>query len=242
MDIHDKRITALISALADSDKTKIRAAVDALVALAADSAGVRAALEQRLNGPHGQNHWTLAYVLGHLSQPSGPVIQMLLDALDHADPEIRWAIAVLLVRLGKSDAAVVGRLLDLCATGTPTERRMAVYCVRDLELSDKLSLESLLNALQDPEPMVRVAAVTSLKARTDVDENGRGVLLDLFLRDRDVRVRSVAAITLAVLGSPSEKFLAALDDAAASDHAQIKKAAFAALSLLHNKRPAPSGS
>jgi HEAT repeat protein len=242
MDIHDKKIAALISALADSDKTKIRAAVDALVTLATDSADVRAALEQRLNGPHGKNHWTLAYVLGHLSQPSGAVVQTLLDALDHADPEIRWAIAVLLVRLGKSDAVIARRLLELCATGTPTERRMAVYCVRDLKLGDRPSLESLLNALNDPEPLVRVAAVTSLKARADVDENGRRVLLDLFLHDRDVRVRNVAAITLAGLGSPSEKFLGALHNATAGDNAQIKKAAFAALSLLHNKRPAPSGS
>jgi HEAT repeat protein len=119
---------------------------------------------------------------------------------------------------------------------------MAVYCVRDLKLGDRPSLESLLNALNDPEPLVRVAAVTSLKARADVDENGRRVLLDLFLHDRDVRVRNVAAITLAGLGSPSEKFLGALHNATAGDNAQIKKAAFAALSLLHNKRPAPSGS
>ena len=42
---------------------------------------------------------------------------------------------------------------------------MAVYCIRDLDLSDSASLAALLAASSDTEPTVRVAAVTSLKTR-----------------------------------------------------------------------------
>lgn len=226
---------ALIAALDHSDKAKIRVSVDALITLASDSAAVKTILEQRLADPRCKNRWALAYILARLPEPSAAVIQTLEDALDHDDAEIRWAITLLLAQLAQSEARITDRVVELCANGTPTQRRMALYCMRELKLNDGRSLESVFKALNDAVPLVRVAAVITLKARSHLDENGKQALLELFLNDPDTRVRNVAAITLAVLGRPSEQFLAALRDATGSDHPQIKKAAFAALSLLHDK-------
>lgn len=237
----DGRISALIADLDHPDKPRIRAAVDALISLAAQWIDLRAALEQRLIDPERQNHWPVAYILGHLPRPSPGVVQALLDGLDHREPDIRWAIGLLLVRMAKAESHLVKPLMKLCAGGTANQKRMAIYCIRDLNLADAGSLELLLQSLSDDDATVRVAAATSLKTRADIDASGRKALLDVLSDDPETKVRNAAAITLAQLGSPSEEFLRALEKAGKSDDAQLKKAASAALALLQNKRSAPAG-
>jgi HEAT repeat protein len=237
----DGKISAWIADLDHPDKPRIRAAVDALTSLAAQWIDLRAALEQRLVDPEPKNRWPVAYILGHLPQPSPGVVQALLDGLDHREPDIRWAIGLLLVRMAKAESHLVKPLMKLCAAGTANQKRMAIYCIRDLDLADAGSLELLLQSLRDDDATVRVAAATSLKTRADIDASARKALLDVLSDDREPKVRNAAAITLAQLGSPSEEFLQALEKASKSNDAQIKKAAFAALALLQNKRSAPAG-
>jgi HEAT repeat protein len=119
---------------------------------------------------------------------------------------------------------------------------MAIYSLRDLGLVDEESVQALMDALCDPDPSVRVAAVTSLRMKLGLSENRKNELLRLFSKDQDLRVRNSAAVTLALLGNPSEEFLSELEKAKASDKTQLKKAASAALDILKNKRSAPSGS
>lgn len=242
MNSMDEKIAVLINDLDQPEKAKIRAAVDALIALSGEASGLRAALERSLNDGQRKNRWAIAYVLGHLPQPSGAAIRRLLGGLDHREPDIRWAIALLLVRITKSEGGLVKLLLDLCRSGTVNQKRMAIYCIRDLQLNDDASMQELLTEARDEEPTVRVAAVTSLKTRPDADAAARRQLLELFRHDQDLRVRNAAAITLAQLGAPSEDFLAALRAAVDGENAQLKKAATVALGLLKNKRSAPAGS
>lgn len=238
---YDDKIAALIADLARSDKPTIRAAVDKLIEIAADSPELAAELNRLLDDSRGKHPWPAAYILAHLPQPSQRVFDVLLNALDHPDPDIRWAIMLLLVRLAKTDSGIVRLLLELRETGTPTQRRMALYCIRDLNVTDAASLRALLDSLRDEDPTVRVAAVTSLKGRLGIDSGGRKMLCDLFVNDPDLRVRNAAAVTLAQLGSPSEGFLAALKMAEASEHAQLRKAATAAIAILQKRRSAPAG-
>jgi hypothetical protein len=238
----DEKFAALISDLDQPEKAKIRAAVDALIALSGEASGLRGALERSLSDGQRKNHWAIAYVLGHLPEPSGAAIRHLLVGLDHREPDIRWAIALLLVRITKSEGGLVKLLLDLCRSGTVNQKRMAIYCIRDLQLNDDASMQELLAEARDEEPTVRVAAVTSLKTRPDADATARRQLLELFRYDEDLRVRNAAAITLAQLGAPSEDFMAALGAAVNGENAQLKKAATVALGMLKNKRSAPAGS
>ena len=228
----DRRIESLIDDLDHLDKPTLRAAVDKLIALATDSEDVRASLNRRLSELGHRNYWPVAYILGHQPQPPGAAIRNLLDVLDHREPDIRWAIALLLIRIAKGEGSVIHLLIELCKTGTANQKRMAIYCLRDLQLSDGESLQALTNSLADSDFSVRVAAVTSLKTRSDIDEGVRDALLRVYLNDAEIKVRNAAAVTLASFGSPSDEFLRALRDSSKSENGQTKKAAEAALALL----------
>lgn len=234
MSVHHERVAELIAELDQPDKPRVRAAVDALTPLAAQSSELRARLEALLGEPRSP-HWPAAYILGQLPDPSGAAIRSLLDALDHREPDIRWAMALLLVRIAKSHGEVVALLIDVVTNGTVNQKRMAIYCLRDLALRDTETLTAMLQALRDGDATVRVAAVTSLKMRPDVGAAARDVLLRLFLDDGDLRVRNAAAITLAQLGSPSAVLVEALEQAAVGENPQLKKSALAALAILHRQ-------
>jgi HEAT repeat protein len=238
---NETHVAALIADLEHSEKPIIRAAVNALISLAEASAELRDTLHRRMGEPQVKNPWAIAYVLAHLPQPSREVTQRLLEGLDHHDPDIRWAIGLLLVQMATRDEEITRQLLRLCATGNALQRRMAIYCLRDLNLQDAASTQVFFLALRDPDPLVRIAAAAGLKKQTHLDSREKDMLLTVFLEDPDNRVRSVAAVTLAQMGAPSEHFLRALNLAESSENEQIRRAANAALSLLENKRAAPSG-
>ena len=238
----ESEIAALIADLDHHDKPTIRAAVDALFPLAGQSADLRALLLERLTQPEKKNYWPVAYILGQLPSPNDTVIRVLLDTLDHQEPDIRWAVALLLVRLAKNDDTQIDRLIELSANGTANQKRMALYCIRDLSLSDAASLAALLNGLCDANPTVRVAAAICLKQRADLNDNDKNLLLKTYLEDADSRVRNAAAIVLAHLGSPSEEFVIALREASESDNRESRKTAGAALDLLKKRRSASSDS
>ena len=242
MNKNDSEIAALIADLDHPDKPTIRVAVDALISLASASPDFQSILHQRLTESGHRNYWPAAYVLGHLPRPSTVVIQTLIEALDHREPDIRWAIALLLVRIAKTENELLNVLVALCATGTTNQKRMALYCIRDLALSDSMSLAALLEALRDADPTVRVAAAICLKLRPDLDDAGKTRLLKVYLKDEELKVRNTAAVALAHFGSPSAEFLAALNTASESANDQTKRAALAALELLEKRRSASSGS
>ena len=237
----DDQIAHWIAALDSPDKLKVRAAVDALLALAPGTADLKNILQERLTEAGRKNYWPVAYILGHLKDPSSRCIDILIGGLDHREADIRWAIALILVRIAKENAAVIKLLIDLCARGTANQKRMALYCLRDLALSDAQSLAAMFNALADHDPTVRVAASISLKRRSDVDEEKKRTLLQVYLQDANTNVRNAVVITLASLGSPSEEFLEALNGASDSNDLQLRKAALAALEIVKNERSASTG-
>ena len=235
-----ERIASLIDSLNHPDKKVIRQAADALISIAPDFPHLTERLNRLLSEIPPDKSWPIAYVLAHISSPSSSCLHVLSEILGSKDPDIRWAVGLLLVRLGRSDRAAVELLLDLLKSGTPTQRRMALYCLRDINLKDTAVLRAFLEMLRDLDPLVRVAAVTSLKIRTDVGKDGLDHLLDLFLRGPDSRVRHTGALALAQLGAPTREIRSALEEASRSEDAQLKKAAGAALQLLQKKGPAPS--
>jgi HEAT repeat protein len=241
MDLADDRTAALIADLDQPDKPAIRAAVDALIALAADSPGLRERLQRRLFEAGHRNYWPVAYILGSLPNPSRAVALGLLEALDHREPDIRWAVSLLLARVAKDNPDLVASLIRLCASGSDNQKRMALYCLRDLALSDLSSAAAMLDALADPEPSVRVAAAICLKSRSELTAAGKKTLLDIYLSDPESKVRHAAAVALATLGDPTAEFVAALERNTRIEDEQVKKAANAALELLKKRRPASSG-
>jgi HEAT repeat protein len=241
MEFERTRAAALIADLDEHDKPTIRVAVDRLISLAAEFPQVREILYQRLSEAGHRNYWPVAYVLGHLPQPSADALGVLLETLDHPEPDIRWAIALLLIRVAKVEDAIVQRLMQLSATGTANQKRMALYCMRDLALSDPASQSALLRALGDSDATVRVAAAICLRLRPDLDASGKHVLLRTYGNDAEAKVRHTAAIALAHLGEPTAEFLAALTKNRESEDRETRKAALAAMELLKKRRSASSG-
>ncbi|HEX7231661.1 MAG TPA: HEAT repeat domain-containing protein, partial [Candidatus Binatia bacterium] len=240
--MNESEIAELIRKLGDANKPTVRAAVDALIPLASEFSAVHETLIRcLLDAEHGTKKWPIAYVLGHLPEPAQSVIRSLLDALDHRDADIRWAVALLLVRIAKSAPQTLNKLIDLCATGTANQKRMALYCIRDLMLSDPQSLAALLRALVDVDSTVRVAAAIALKSRSDLDRSGRNSLLQRYLNDKEIKVRHAAAIALADLGETSAEFLAALQEAIVAEDQQVRKTAMKALELIKKRSASAEG-
>jgi HEAT repeat protein len=235
-------LTALIADLEHPEKPVIRAAADALIRAAAGSAAVSGALNRLLADPQRKNRWAIAYVLAQLPAPPGVAIAALLDALDHQEADIRWAIALLLVHMAKENRQTAEALLRLCREGTPTQRRQAVYCIRDLDLQDSTSRQALMEALRDEDPRVRIAAAVSLRRTAGLDRSDHDALLSTFFADPDARVRSVAALTLAQTGYAAELFFQALEKEGHGGDESIGRAARAALDVLKKRRAAPYGS
>jgi HEAT repeat protein len=232
MDHPDTSFAAFVESLSSSDKKTIRAAVDALIPVALQQPAIIERLHGLLNETPAEKRWPIAYVLAHVSPLSTPCVDALKGALGLNDPDIRWAVALLLVRLAKKpEPAVAAHLIELLHSGSPTQRRMAVYCLRDIGAEESLRV-ALQHALADSDPLVRVAAVTSLKAFPGIGGDVADQLLRLVAEDLDSRVRASAALALAHVGAPSKKILAALNDAIQSPDTKLAKAARAALEIL----------
>jgi HEAT repeat protein len=241
MDDESDKIDALIASLEQSDKRAVRKSVDALISRANSAPDIAAKLRVALDRAPAEKRWPIAYVLAHVSPLSTPCLEALMNALDVSDPDIRWAVVLVLVRLGKNpESGVALRLIELVRSAKPTQRRMAVYCLRDIGADDPAQRQAVQRALGDPDPLVRVAAVTSLKAFPMIGGNATDQLLQLVSSDPDSRVQSSAAMALAHLGPPTEKVSRALNDAALSSDNRLAKAARAALALLKQKGPASS--
>jgi HEAT repeat protein len=230
-----KQLADWLDALDRPDKQMLRISVEGLIAALQDSPESAKILQDRLGDSRRKNRWPIAYILAHLPRPPAEAFAILLDALDNPDPDVRWAVILLLARLTKTENALMQIPITLFATGTATQRRMVIYYLKELKLQNETVQQALLRGLKDSDATVRVAAVITLKEQ-ELDSDGKKALLELLVRDPDVRVQHAAAITLASLGSPSAEFLSALDQAAETTQAPLKKAVTAALRILQEKK------
>ena len=194
----DRRMEPLLEALQDTDKAVVRRAAEGLVALAADVPEVAGVLEERLRTAPG---WPVAYVLGQITRPSAPCLEVLAWGLGSGDQDLRWATQLLLTGLGKRYPEVAARLEGLLSGGSATQRRMAVYCLRDIAADAAALPAAFLEAVRDPEPLVRVAAVTSMAKAPEVGAEALEALRKAAADDADARVRNAAAFAVKKLSA-----------------------------------------
>lgn len=206
-----------------------RRAGEALLALGAAGRPVGAALETAMrSGPFRRRWaaaWTAAQAPGGRTEASTAV---LFEALGVDDGDVRWAAARILTS-GETRASA--RLLDLAEGGNDEQRKMAVYCLRDLARRDDAAQARYRAALQDRAAGVRLAGLSAIQ------RVGRGGAADAravaaLLDDADGGVRRAAAATLGRMGVGDARVVRALRDAAASDDAVLARIAGAALNRL----------
>lgn len=222
-------VAFLVGCLGASTKAVQRRAAEALAVLAAAGVSVRDAIAPVLTAPVLRTRFGGAYALSLLGTTPVACVPVLLDALGTDDGDLRWAAATILLPFGT--AVLLEPLRGLLRDGNTAQRKMALYCLRDLAPTPVGVDPELAAALADPDAPVRLAAMAAL-ARLGVDRAAVARALTPLLDDADVGVRRAAAATLGRVGVGNEQVRAALARAAAGDDPPLARAAAAALTRL----------
>jgi len=223
-------VAFLLGCLAAADKRVRRLAAQTLGRLAAGDGSIAERLRAGLTHPTFVHRWGAAYALA-LSRGAPPPqsLPTLLEALGDDDGDVRWAAAGILQRMRPT---VTGTLLELAAAGTPIQRRMALYCLRDTTHAPPTLQPTLLAAAADRDANVRLAAISAL-ARRAADRESAAACLLARRDDPNAGVRRAAVSALGTLGYRSSEVEAALRAAEqqTADPA-LQRAATRALRLL----------
>ena len=223
-------LEALAACLGDARKIIQRRAAETFAALGAQGTSVRDVLFHTLESDVMKQRWGAAYALSLLGDAPTVTLPTLLEALGSDDGDVRWAAGNILTRL-RGDTALVNALQQLLRTGNPAQRKMAAYCLRDLDARSPGVERALFAALHDPDTYVRLAVVSAI-GRLAIDRATAAQGLIELLADPDASLRRVAAAVLGLLGERSDAVRAALKTASQSADASLARAAERSLRLL----------
>ncbi len=236
-------VEKLMRELGDARKSAQRKAIDELVAIAASgSPVVIEKLRDSLASADRRARWASAYALCQIGAGAFAMdcAEVLCEAMSDEDGDIRWAATELMVRLGRENLAPISaRLLKLAADpdSDRNARKMALYCIRDLDITGPELIAIAEHALHDSDVHVRLAALALLSGMRDGAEAATRIMLVCLKSDPDAGVRRAAASALGNIQSTTAEATAALASAAAdrSDES-LAKAARGALDRLEKDR------
>ena len=223
-------LALLLDALGAPTKAEQRRAAEVLAAVARAGQDVAPLLEQGLADGSARRRWGAAYACSVMGATSPACLPILLEALGSDDGDVRWAAATIIRSLpGYQD--VVPELRALVHALSPLQRKMALYCLRDLSARASGLDDELLAALRDDQPAVRLAA---LSAVTVLAQDRRAAARAVMgrLDDADAGVRRAAAAALGRLGPAEPAIIEALQRARDGADPALTRAAASALVLL----------
>ena len=186
-------------------------------------------LRALLRGGPLRHRFGAAFALAKIG-PDPATLPVLLETLGEADGDMRWAAAALVIDLARERADLRRAIAALAREGTAGQRKMAIYCLRDLgETSPEL--EAILAAsLDHADAGVRLAALAGLGRLFAGGEAALRAVLRVARDDPDPGVRRAAVsqlggFPLAVGDAEAESVLAAAES---SDDEGLRKASSAA--------------
>jgi HEAT repeat protein len=220
-----------LEGLGDERKAVQRPSAEALARAIADAPEVRERVVALLAAPAFRRRWGAAYALALAEPEPREAWPVLLEALGTDDGDVRWAAANLVARIVTARPELMPRLRELVGAEVPLARKMALYCLRDAGARDAASRDVAVGALADPDPAVRLAALSAAASISagDADVARRVAAL---VADADRGVARAAAATLGRLGADVAEVRAALVGAGAGDDEALGRAARTALSRL----------
>jgi HEAT repeat protein len=218
----------LVGCLGSPGKALQRRAADAISAAAARGVAVTDRLLRALADPSPNRRWGAAYTLGLLGPPPEASLPTLFESMGFDDGDVRWAAAEILKRAG---SLVLPRLVELATSGTPAQRKMAFYCLRDMAASADLVETAVLVGLRDEHVEVRLAALSAITQLMRAGDLAQPEVLRM-VDDSDPRVRRAAMSCLGSLGPPTHAVLRVLREATSSTDAGLRRAAAHSLKLL----------
>jgi len=231
----DAELAALADCLGHDEKAVQRPAAEAFAALGERGVDVREVLLAALASPDSGRRWAAAFALARLHAPADLLLPVLLETLGVDDGDLRWAAAAIVVGLGDHVQVLEG-LQRLLPAGNAAQRKMALYCLRDLEVRAPEVDAAIVRCLADEDRDVQLAAITSL-ARLATDRAAAAAQLIRALDATDPGLRRAAAAGLGALGERSAPVLAALERARSSADASLARAAAGALRQLAKGSP-----
>jgi len=228
-------LAALADCLGHDEKAVQRPAAEAFAALGERGVDVRDVLLAALASPDSGRRWAAAFALARLHAPADLLLPVLLETLGVDDGDLRWAAATIVVGLAER-GQVLEKLRGLLPSGNAAQRKMALYCLRDLGVRAAEVDSAVVRCLADEDRDVQLAAVATL-ARLATDRSAAAAHLLRALDAIDPGLRRAAAAGLGALGEYSPPVLAALEHARSSADASLARAAAGALRQLGRGSP-----
>jgi len=223
-------LALLLDALGAPTKAEQRSAAEVLAAVARAGQDVGPLLEQGLTDDSPRRRWGAAYACSVVGSMSPACFPILLEALGSDDGDVRWAAATI-IRSLPVHPDIVSELRALAHAASPLQRKMALYCLRDLSAQASGLDHELLAALRDDEPAVRLAALSAVTVLAQ-DRRAAARAVVGRLDDADAGVRRAAAAALGRLGPAEPDVLGALRRARDGADPALTRAAASALVLL----------
>lgn len=222
-------LDALRDCLGDVRKLVQRRAAEAFGALTARGVDVESRLRAALDAADVRLRWGAAYALALMRRLPLEALPVLLEVMGLDDGDLRWAAAELVKQLAVADRGVVSTHLLAAARNPGPNRKMALYCLRDLEVVEASDIA--LAALADEQLETRLAAL-ALLAKVPPDPAAAASRIAELIDDADPRMQRAAAGTLGGLGVHTNDVIAALRRVLASDDSSLRRAATRSLRLL----------
>jgi HEAT repeat protein len=229
-----EELEALAECLGHARKAVQRPAAETFAALDAAGVDVGPILERSLESADPRRRWGAAFALSLLGEPPARTLPVLLEALGVDDGDVRWAAASIVLRMHHR-ADLVAAMTGLLTRGSATQRKMALYCLRQLDVRSASVEGAVASALGDTAWDVRLAAISVLP-HVALDRAAAATRLVAELSAPDARFRRAAAAALGTLGHRAEPVVAALRVAAADADTSLRKAAEGALGRLAAER------
>ncbi|MBI1817202.1 MAG: HEAT repeat domain-containing protein [Deltaproteobacteria bacterium] len=229
-------VAFLIAHLGDPRKLVQRRAAEALAVLAQAGVLVRPALLQALDDAQLPRRWGAAYALARIGPPPPAAIATLIEVMGSNDGDLRWAAADILKRLGPQ---ILPPVIGIASSGNPPQRKMALYCLRDLAISSVEVDSVITTALTDVDVGVRLAGLSAL-VRVTRDAPAAVAWVVRLARDADAGVRRAAMSALGSLGHCTVEVKRIVIEAAqTSNDPGLRRAAERTMRMLQLRPPNP---
>jgi HEAT repeat protein len=223
-------LALLLDALGAPTKAEQRRAAEVLAGLARAGQDVGPLLERGLGDGLPRRRWGTAYACSVMGVMPPACFPILLEALGSDDGDVRWAAATI-IRSLPVQPDIVSELRALARAASPLQRKMALYCLRDLSAQASGLDDELLAALRDDTPAVRLAALSAVTALAR-DRRAAARAVTERLDDESAGVRRAAAAALGRLGPVEPAVIEALRRARDGADPALTRAAASALVLL----------
>jgi HEAT repeat protein len=189
----DADVCAALIDLLDDDSKEVRRRAAGALGRAAVQPGHHALLERALADEQPLRRWCAAFALSRAGTFSDAVARCAVEALASGDGDVRWAAAEIACEAARRRPESLGLLRDSLRSGSPEQRKMAIYCLRDLAAGDA---PTFLAGLADADRGVRLAALSALMRLERLDHATIDRVIACMQTDDDDGVRRAAAATL----------------------------------------------